>query len=361
VVDLKRRANSGGAMFPKNCWYVAGWDHEIQRLKLFRRVLLGEPVLLYRKTDGAPVALEDRCCHRHAPLSKGRLRGDRVECGYHGLQFDPSGACVHIPTQDTIPASARVRSYPVVEKHHWVWIWMGDPARADPALLPDFSVMSDPAWSWRGERLAVEGNYMLVVENLMDLTHLPSLHLSTLADTAIPANDIPVEYKVEGQRITVDRWVLDTPVPPYFRLLAKFGKQDRVDRWMNTIFTPPAFVRIDIGAAHAGTGARHGDRSRGVTTWNLNAVTPETEKTSHYFWAQAQNFAKDDPSIAELDFQLVHTAFQEDLAMIKGQQENVDLAPGAPRLDLAADRAGIQARRMIERMIRDEAVAVAAE
>ena len=159
---------------------------------------------------------------------------------------------------------------------------MGDPARADPALIPDFGVMSDPTWNWRGERLAVEGNYMLVVENLMDLTHLPSLHLSTLANTAIPENDIPVEYKVEGQRISVDRWVLDTPVPPYFRLLAKFGKQDRIDRGMNTIFTPPAFVRID-------------------------------------------------------------------------------LAPGAPRLDLVADRAGIQARRMIELMIRDERVSVAAE
>lgn len=348
-------------MFLRNCWYVAAWDHEVQRLKLFRRLLLGEPVVLYRQGDGAPVALEDRCCHRHAPLSKGRLRGDRVECGYHGLQFDPSGACVHIPTQDTIPKSARVRSYPVVERHHWIWIWMGDPARADASLIPDFGVMSDPGWSWRGERLAVAGNYMLVVENLMDLTHLPSLHLTTLADTAIPANDIPVEYKIESDRIAVDRWVLDTPVPPYFRLLANFAKEDRVDRWMNTIFTPPAFVRIDIGAAQAGTGARKGDRSRGVTTWNLNAITPETERTSHYFWAQAQNFAKDDPSIAEVDFQLVHSAFQEDLAMLKGQQENIDLAPNAPRLDLASDRAGIQARRMVERMLRDERFPVAAE
>jgi vanillate O-demethylase monooxygenase subunit len=221
--------------------------------------------------------------------------------------------------------------------------------------------MSDSAWSWRGETLAVQGNYMLVVENLMDLTHLPALHQTTLADTAIPANDIPVEYKVDADRITVERWVLNTPVPPYFRLLAKFAKHDRVDRWMNTVFTPPAFVRIDIGAAHAGTGAREGDRSRGVTTWNLYAVTPETARSSHYFWAQAQNFAKDDPSISELDFQLVHSAFQEDLAMIKGQQENIDLAPEAPRLELAADRAGIQARRMVERMIRDERVAVAAE
>ena len=155
--------------------------------------------------------------------------------------------------------------------------------------------------------------------------------------------------------IRVDRWVLDTPVPPYFRLLAVFGRDARVDRWMNTIFTPPAFVRIDIGAAEAGSGARDGDRSKAVTTWNLNAITPETEASSHYFWAQAQDFAGDDPSITELDFALVHKAFQEDLAVIAGQQENIDLDPAAPRLDLAADRAGVQARRIVERMARAEA------
>ena len=183
----------GEDMYLRNSWYVAAWDHEVQRLKLFRRILLDEPVLLYRKTDGAPVALEDRCCHRHAPLSQGRLRADNVECAYHGLQFDPGGACVRIPSQDTIPASARVRSYPVVEKHHWVWVWMGEPARADPMLIPDFGVMDRPGWNWRGERLEVAGNYLLVIENLMDLTHLAALHRSTLADTAIPPNDIPVE------------------------------------------------------------------------------------------------------------------------------------------------------------------------
>lgn len=341
-------------MFVRNAWYVAGWDHEVQRLRLLRRLLLGEPVVLYRKSDGAPVALEDRCCHRHARLSDGRLRGDRVECAYHGLQFDPTGACVHIPSQDTIPQSARVRSYPVAEKYHWIWIWMGDPAKADEALIPDFSVMSDPAWSWRGETLAVPGSYMLVVENLMDLSHLPALHHTTLADTAIPANQIPVKYESRDDRITVDRWALDTPAPPYFRLLAGLGRDDRVDRWMNTVFTPPCFVRIDIGAARAGTGARAGDRSQGVTTWNLNAITPETERSAHYFWAQAQDFAADDPSISQLDFQLVHTAFQEDLAIIRGQQENIELAPAAPRVDLAADRAAVQARRMVERLLRAE-------
>ncbi len=342
-------------MFVRNCWYVAAWDHEIQRLKLNRRILLGEPVLLYRKSGGAPVALEDRCCHRHAPLSHGRLRGDNVECAYHGLVFDPTGVCVRIPSQETIPDTARVRSYPVAEKHHWIWIWMGDPEKADESLIPNFEVLGDPAWNWRGETLAVAGNYLLVVENLMDLSHLPALHRTTLADTAIPADDFPAEYAVDGNTVTVDRWVLDTPSPAYFQILGGFTKDERVDRWMNTVFTPPSFVRIDIGAAKAGTGAREGDRSQGITTWNLNAVTPETESTSHYFWAQAQDFAADDPSISELDFQLVHTAFREDLAIIKGQQENIEIDPTAPRLDLAADRAGVQARRIVDRLIRDEA------
>lgn len=341
-------------MFPRNAWYVAAWDHEVKRLHMMRRLLLGDGVVLYRKTDGTPVALEDRCCHRHAQLSHGRLRGDNVECAYHGLRFAPDGACVHIPNQDQIPKAACVRSYPVAEKHHWIWIWMGDPALADEGKIPDFSVMDSAGWHWRGETLHVEGNYMLVVENLMDLSHLPSLHQTTLADTAIPENEIPVEYKIDGDTISVDRWVLDTPVPPYFRLLAGIDKSTRVDRWMNTVFTPPSFVRIDIGAAEAGTGARDGDRRKGVTTWNLNAITPETETSSHYFWAQAQDFAGDDPTISELDFSLVHSAFMEDLAVIKGQQENIDLAPSAPRIDLAADRAGVQARRIAERMIRNE-------
>lgn len=347
-------ANRGTRMFLRNCWYVAAWDHEVHRLQLARRLLLGEAVVLYRNAEGGVVALEDRCCHRHAPLSMGRVRGSNVECKYHGLQFDPSGKCVHIPWQETIPPSARVRSYPVVEKYHWVWIWMGEPALADESLIEDFHWMDDPDWRFRGERLHVEGNYLLLVENLVDLSHLPYVHATSLADTAIPSNEIPVKYEREGNSVKVQRWILDTPVPPYFRLLGDFGKEDRVDRWMNLQFSPPAMVRIDIGAARAGTGAREGNRSQGLTTWNLNAITPETDRTSHYFWAQAQDFSKDDPSIADVDYQLVHGAFLEDLAMIKGQQENIDLRPDAGRLNIVTDTGGIMARRIVEQLIREE-------
>jgi vanillate O-demethylase monooxygenase subunit len=154
--------------------------------------------------------------------------------------------------------------------------------------------------------------------------------------------------------VTVERWVLDTPAPPYFRMLASFEREDRVDRWMNLEFSPPAMVRLDIGAAITGTGAREGDRSKGVTTRNLNAITPETERTSHYFWAQAQNFGIENDATADLDYQLVHGAFQEDLAIIKGQQENIDLRADAPRLNIAGDTGGLQARRIVEQLIAAE-------
>ena len=117
-------------MFPRNFWYVAAWDTEIRRQELLRRTICSEPIVFYRREDGTPVALEDRCCHRHMPLSDGVLKGDNIECLYHGLTYDPSGTCIHIPSQTTIPPEAKVRSYPVFEKHHWIWIWMGEPALA---------------------------------------------------------------------------------------------------------------------------------------------------------------------------------------------------------------------------------------
>ena len=119
-------------MFIENAWYVAAWDHEVGRQKMLRRTLLDIPVVLYRREDGAPVALEDRCCHRHAPLSKGKLRGDNVECPYHGLTLRrQSGECIRVPGQSTaIPPDCTRQGipHPVVERYQWIWVWMGDPA-----------------------------------------------------------------------------------------------------------------------------------------------------------------------------------------------------------------------------------------
>ena len=346
---------TSNGQYLRNCWYVAAWAHDVYRLHMMRRVMLGEPVVLYRKKDGAPVALEDRCVHRHAPLSHGRMKGDNIECAYHGLIFDPAGKCIHIPSQDNIPPTACVKSYPVAEKYQWIWVWMGDPAKADEALIPDFHWMDDPDCDWRGETLHVKGNYLLVVENLMDLSHLPALHVGTLADTHVPENDShPLTDEVRGNDLHLTRWISDVETPPYFSMMTDFKRGDRVDRWMDTHFTPPSYVRLDIGAAPVGDGSLEGDRSGTRKAFNLNAVTPETETTCHYFWAQAQNFAQGDNSITEIDFKMTQGAFQQDVAIIQGQQENMDLNPDSPRLNLAADKYGLQATRTVEKLIREE-------
>ena len=347
-------------MFPRNFWYVAAWDWEVRRQELVSRTICNEPIVFWRTEDGTPVALEDRCCHRHMPLSHGKLRGSDVECLYHGLVYDGSGACIRIPSQKAIPPGARVRSYPIVERYHWIWIWMGDPAKADPSLIEDFHWMDDPAWRARGERLDLKGNYLLIVENLLDLTHLQFVHPTTLGTQAIAGN--PIKTEREANHVRVTRWMLDHTAPPFFQKAGNIGPDVRVDRWQVIDYTPPAFVRLDVGCARTGTGAPEGNRAHGISMRNLNAITPETETTTHYFWAQAHNFAVDDPTVSELIFRQVHTAFMEDLAVIEAQQKTMnafgDALPGA--VDLNQDAGGIQARRIVDTILAAERAAPAA-
>ena len=167
-------------MFIRNCWYVAAWDIEVPQDGLFQRTLLNEPVLLYRDTRGQVVALENRCCHRSAPLHMGRKEGDCVRCMYHGLKFDPSGACVEIPGQAQIPPKTCVKRYPVVERNRLVWIWMGDPANANPDDIVDYFWHDSADWRMKPGYIHYQANYKLIIDNLLDFTHLAWVHPTTL-------------------------------------------------------------------------------------------------------------------------------------------------------------------------------------
>ena len=172
------------SQWPREAWYAAAWDHEIGR-KLTARKICDHDVVMYRRLDGRVCTLENACWHRLLPLSMGRLDGDEVTCGYHGLVFDASGRCTHMPSQDTINPSACVRTYPTVERHRFVWIWTGDPARADPALVPDLHWNDDPDWAGDGKVIHVKCDYRLVLDNLMDLTHETFVHSSSIGDRAV--------------------------------------------------------------------------------------------------------------------------------------------------------------------------------
>src|ERR1700741_2596415 len=153
------------AMFLKNAWYVAAGVDELGSHPL-GLVFLNQPVVLYRTDAGVAVAFEDRCCHRRAPLSKGRGEGGALRCGYHGLLFNAEGNCIEVPGQARVPRAARLRVYPVHEKDRWVWIWMGDPARADPSLIPDMRYNDLPGWRATGGHLDVSADYRYLVDNL---------------------------------------------------------------------------------------------------------------------------------------------------------------------------------------------------
>ena len=340
-------------MFVRNAWYVAAWDHEITRT-MMRRIVLDEPVVLFRTTEGKAVALEDRCCHRQAPLSMGKLVGDIVHCPYHGLQFEPSGACVKVPSQDRVPASAKVKSYPLVEKNHWLWIWMGDPAKADPALIEDFHWLDDPKWRYGGNYLHVPSNYLLLVENLLDTTHLPFLHPESLGTGSFARSEFDVTR--EGDRIQVSRYDMDKPPAPFHKQMGEFPDGLNVDRWQIAHFAPPCFVKLDVGSAPASSGMRQvTDRgSRWMNMWNLNAITPETEKTAHYFFAQAYNFKLDQQWISDMLAKQVHDIFLQDMAMVKAQQINMDLRPTPAPVNLGQDKAWVAMRGIVDRLVKEE-------
>ncbi len=346
-------------MFIKNCWYVAAWDVEVPQDAMFPRTLLNEPVLLYRDTQGRVVALENRCCHRAAPLHLGRKEGDCVRCMYHGLKFDPTGACVDIPGQATIPAKTCVKSYPTVERNRLVWIWMGDAALANPDDIVDCFWHDSDAWRMKPGYIHYQANYKLIVDNLLDFSHLAWVHPTTLGtDSAADLKPV-IERDTQGNgTLTITRWYLNDEMPNLHKSVARF--EGKVDRWQIYQWSPPALLRMDAGSAPAGTGAELGERVPEAVQFRHTSIqTPETESTSHYWFCQARNFELDNVKMTESIFDSVVKAFEEDRLMIEAQQKIMDLVPNRPMLPIAADSGLNQARWLLERLLKAEAAQAA--
>ncbi len=344
-------------MFMRNSWYAAAWNHELGDTP-FARTLLNEPVVLYRNSDGAPVALEDRCCHRSLPLSQGRVNGDLLQCGYHGLTFDATGTCVLVPGQTTVPPDARVKSYPVVERHQWIWIWMGDPELADDALIPDWRWMDHPDWrTIKGDpTFYLQCNYQLVTDNLLDLSHLSFVHETTIGTAAVVK--FPITTSRAEDRVFMTRWILDSPAPAMYLDFLRHnvpGYDGNVDRWQIVETSLPANSDVFVGCAVAGSGSPDGDFSQGIQFHNLNSVTPETETTCHYFYAHARYFGQDDKKLDEIYRVGFRDVFMEDVRVFNAQQINHDRFPQRHEVDINTDGPGMNIRRMLEQRIAAEA------
>jgi vanillate monooxygenase len=336
--------------FPNNGWYAAAWAKDLDTTPV-ARTFLDQKVVLFRCASGKPAALEDRCCHRAAPLSLGEVVGEHLRCGYHGLTFDGEGRCMKIPGQDAVPPGAKVRSYPLVERWNVVWIWMGDRALADPGKIADLPWLADPDWALTPGYLRIDANAQLLIDNLLDYTHVSYLHANTIAGDPREATT-PTHTERLNDGVRVGRWMIDFKPPPLFAKAGGF--EGSVDRWQLATWKLPATIYMDVGCARTGTGAPQGDRSQGISLWSTHLVTPETKTSCHYHFGFARNFARDDAEMAKLLFDGSCATFLEDKAILEAQQRNLDGGALDGLIHIGADAAQLQARRMLEDMVRAE-------
>jgi vanillate O-demethylase monooxygenase subunit len=334
-------------MFLRNYWYVGAYSAELGEQPLARTVL-GEPVLLYRTSDGRAVAFEDRCCHRNLPLSMGSREGDAIRCGYHGLKFDSAGRCIEIPGQPQIPADAKVRTYPVIERWNFVWLWMGDPAKRDESLLPQWQCIDDPTLTTTMgngcQALPMKCNWELNNDNLLDLIHVVYVHPGTLGGAGLNENPVTTQRLTNGVRMM--RWSAHVEPVPLLAKLAGFNGTDS-DRWQATMCELPSHCTIDAGFSAPAAVGRDGDWDQGVRLRALITATPETETTSFMFYAQCRNFALGNDEVSKRFIQQIRAIFDQDIAVMEGQQRINSMLPNAPTIEIRCDVPVIAMRRLV--------------
>ena len=324
--------------FVRNCWYVAGFSHDFPADRIESRKIAGDPVVLYRRSDGHLAALADRCAHRHAPLSLGRVEGDDLRCMYHGLKFSPDGTCVEIPGQDRIPDRSCVRSYPLVEKGGWVWIWMGQSDACDPGLIPPVCDFDDPEWVQSSGQLDYEAPYELINDNLLDLSHLAFVHADSFGATTGWSDRQP-RHTLLDRGIRVERWIeAAPPIPP----LPQLSASDTVDiRSCYEFHIPGIFLmRTSFHRTGAAKAANWGDPvdEELFAHYSCQSVTPIDMRRSRTLFSWGPGAAFGDRAMAQQMIAMADHAFREDKVIIEAQFANLDEESGAPMLATQADK-----------------------
>ena len=338
------------ATFIRNAWYVAGWDADVDSAPL-ARTICGVPMMFYRRLDRSLVAMRDACPHRMLPLSLGIREGDSIRCKYHGLKLGPDGVAEEMPLKSEA-ANARVcvETFAVAERHRFVWVWIGDKALADVALIPDLWPCSAPGWVFDGGYAHVAADYRLMIDNLMDLTHETHVHNGSIGQPELMAT--PIDTRVEGDRVFVTRWMPGVEAPPFWRGALK--QNGLVDRWQICEFVAPSSVIIDVGVAPVGAGATIARHDQGVRGMVIDSMTPETETSMHYFWGMARSFDVDDAGFTARFKRQQSAVFAEDVEILQAQQTAILANPDLRLNAYQIDQGGVRARQVIARRIREQ-------
>ncbi|MCJ2177174.1 Rieske 2Fe-2S domain-containing protein [Novosphingobium album (ex Hu et al. 2023)] len=329
-------------------WYVAGWDHEIDSTPL-ARTICGVPMMFYRKLDRSVAGMRDACPHRLLPLSMGLREGDSIRCKYHGLKLGPDGVAEEMPLKfEAVNRGICVETYAVVERHRFVWVWIGDKDKADPSLIPDLWPCSAEGWVFDGGYYSVGCDYRLMIDNLMDLTHETYVHAGSIGQQEIL--EAPLECSVEGERVCLSRWMPGIEAPPFWRGALK--KPGLVDRWQICEFVLPSAVMIDVGVAPVGAGATIEQHDQGVRGIVVDFMTPESETSHHYFWGMARDFDIEDAGFTARFKAQQAGVFAEDRELLEAQQAAIIANPDRKLSAYRIDEGGVRARQIIARKMR---------
>lgn len=346
--------------FIANAWYGAIWADDLCKQPVARRIL-DRPIVLYRTDDGAVAALEDMCPHRFAPLHMGQVIGDRLRCPYHGLEFDPRGQCRHNPhTTGRIPPAARVKHYHANERHGMIWVWLGA-AEPDLAAIPDYSMLDTSPRTMQSKRdwLIIKANYRLIVENLLDLSHVAVLHKDILGNAETMDADISV--REEGGDLVVTR-LMPGVTPPKLMDILFHDDARRVDHWSTIRLTGVSCLINDAGVTDVDAA-----REQGAGMYGAHILTPIDDATTLYHfcavrWSGEGVCAPGEDVLEQLSA-LRRTAFAEqDRPIIEAQQRaQLDHALDTSRpamFDIDAGPARLQ--RRLDAFLKKEVAASAA-
>lgn len=334
--------------YPLNHWWVAAYAEEVGR-HLLGRDILGERVLFYRTDGGEPIALSGICPHRAFPLEKGRIVGDAVQCGYHGFTFAKDGACILVPSQAGVPQNASLRRYPVVERAGLVWIWTGKENLADPTRIPDVEAMGlgNPAWSVEQHPpAAVNARYTLLLENLLDLSHVTFIHAKTIPSGEAVAS-IPVTLEETDDRLTVRRKGENLPINPLIKM--QFPQQNGpVNQDFDAEYVGPGIIRTGGAISDAASG-----RQLGVQNF-IHMITPASPVRLHYFVNTARNFGLDNRTLTDVNLGMGTRIQPEDIEAIEAIETVLQSGVTMPReISARIDTGALKVRRRLETQIKE--------
>lgn len=340
-------------MFLKNHWYIAGFREEITEQPQ-RRLVLGQPVVLFRTKDGRAVALEDRCIHRQVPLSMGHVCEDgTLACLYHGIRYDADGHVKFIPEQTRIPRDAKLRSYKVVEKGYWLWIFGGAVEDANEADIPAYPWFEKPGWTAKRRRLHVKCNYKLIVDNLLNMAHLPFVHPRTIGGEGV-IKDAVVNVTQSDSGVRLARKMYDIEPPPTYKKAGGF--EGNVNRWQTIDWMAPSSFEFHTGVVETGIEPPPPDydapkiNARILDRHAMHSIAPETETSSNYYVAFSYDPEEYTEELADFLIKQMIDTFEEDVVLLEAQQENMDLCQNPQELDIVSDGAGLQAMKMLRKM-----------